>query len=285
MMMMAVRPCYQLLVFSILILFASVYLPLVVSIFQKVWFYKIFDNQTCPYCYGDNLCDDIYNGHFNLSINNLLDVGQFIGTKNVYKGLYKQQRVFVKKLADSWELSKFDKSDKKDVSNTNVLKYLNQVTPLANFKSCDKSTSEHFLNDLTENWTLEQIWTIIHINVEPLIIKIFNKSSGYAVPNILGYCGRSILQEDSGEPLNVFTKVSWIKRAYLAVQLLQSAVDFTFKHPKYRIYLTDMSSDNVAVQKTTMKLTFIDLENAVLDLKEPSKLIIIFDINFIMYFV
>lgn len=56
----------------------------------------------------------------------------------------------------------------------------------------------------------------------------------------------------------------------MAYQALEAAISFTHLHPIFRIYLTDISSDNIAVN-SDIKLTFIDLENVILTLKTDNK--------------
>lgn len=52
----------------------------------------------------------------------------------------------------------------------------------------------------------------------------------------------------------------------IAVQLLELAEKFTDGHLDFRFYLTDVSPDNVAVD-SDLKVSFIDLENAIINSK------------------
>ncbi|KAJ8937614.1 hypothetical protein NQ318_018427 [Aromia moschata] len=54
--------------------------------------------------------------------------------------------------------------------------------------------------------------------------------------------------------------------AYLAFQLLQAAKNFTEDHEDFRLYLTDISPDNVAVSES-LQISFVDLEDAILKRK------------------
>lgn len=95
----------------------------------------------------------------------------------------------------------------------------------------------------------------------------------WPVPYYIGACGRLIVERDCGQSLNQQNNLKWRERAYLAYQLLQAAKNFTYDHPIFRIYLTDISSDNIVVD-SSFKVTFVDLENHVLTLKTiDSKLV------------
>lgn len=83
----------------------------------------------------------------------------------------------------------------------------------------------------------------------------------FPFPKYYGACGRVVVQELAGSPLSRFYGNPWLERASLAVQLLQIANSMTEHY--IRIYLTDPSSDNFAVDsKGNVKL--VDLENIVL---------------------
>lgn len=91
-------------------------------------------------------------------------------------------------------------------------------------------------------------------------------SASWPIPHYFGACGRVVVESDCGQNLNHYADLKWKERAYLAYQLLEAAKNFTYDHPVFRIYLTDLSPDNVAVD-SKLKVRFVDLENVVLNLK------------------
>ncbi|XP_044253190.1 divergent protein kinase domain 2A [Tribolium madens] len=103
------------------------------------------------------------------------------------------------------------------------------------------------------------------VNCEPLMLTILN--GGWPVPKLYGSCGFVIVEEDCGQPLNHFETSPWHVRAFLALQLLEAAIDFTHNHHDFRMYLTDISPDNIAVDHN-FRLTFVDLEHVILQHKE-----------------
>lgn len=86
------------------------------------------------------------------------------------------------------------------------------------------------------------------------------------MPIYYGACGRVVVEEYCGKALHYFENESWILRAKLAVKILKAAHDFTYKHPLFRFYLTDMSSDNIVVTND-FEIKFIDLENVIINEK------------------
>lgn len=70
------------------------------------------------------------------------------------------------------------------------------------------------------------------------------------------------MESNCGLSLNNFESLSWIKRAKLALKLLQAAENFTESHPDFRFYLTDISPDNIAVD-TDLNVAFVDLGNVI----------------------
>ncbi|XP_026466870.1 deleted in autism protein 1-like [Ctenocephalides felis] len=85
----------------------------------------------------------------------------------------------------------------------------------------------------------------------------------YPIAKHLGFCGRLYAQSYMGETINKFYSSDWKIRANITIQLLNAAFVFTFKHEMFRIYLTDISMDNIAVSKSG-KVSYIDLEHIIL---------------------
>lgn len=69
--------------------------------------------------------------------------------------------------------------------------------------------------------------------------------------------------------LNEYQQAQWFLRADLALQLLQSAVMFSNSHTSYRMYLLDISPDNIAVD-LNQRIRFIDLEHVILQERKGS---------------
>ncbi|XP_025157635.1 deleted in autism protein 1 homolog [Harpegnathos saltator] len=109
---------------------------------------------------------------------------------------------------------------------------------------------------------LINLWTLVSINPEPLILQILPAENGWPVPKYFGACGRIIIEEYVGLPLVDYYNKPWIQRAKIASSLLNAAYMFTFKNENFSFYLTDVSADNIAVDHKNVA-KFIDLENVI----------------------
>lgn len=98
---------------------------------------------------------------------------------------------------------------------------------------------------------------------------MLKSSDKWPVPRYYGTCGRFVVEENSGESIANRENCNWVDRAFMALQLLRAAKNFTSDHPDFRFYLTDVSPDNVVVDEH-VKVTFIDLENVVITQKMSS---------------
>ncbi|XP_011862154.1 PREDICTED: deleted in autism protein 1 homolog, partial [Vollenhovia emeryi] len=117
---------------------------------------------------------------------------------------------------------------------------------------------------------LINLWTLASINPEPLVLQILPAESGWPVLKYFGACGRIIIEEYIGLPLSDCYDKSWIQRAKIASSLLNAAYMFTFKNEKFGFYLTDISADNIAVDREDVA-KFIDLENIIVVDKNISR--------------
>ncbi|KAK0093114.1 hypothetical protein PV326_014276 [Microctonus aethiopoides] len=199
-----------------------------------------------------------------------------------------EAKIVVKKLAHDFELEAFDnmicddikfrqlcwrnKNNINEDSNNNI-----------NYNSYIESTvSLNFSNDKTNGLTLcpttkhleniinqsvinnfndtANLWTIININAEPIILTILSSDDGWPVPKYYGACGRIIIESYVGLPLTFYYNEPWLRRAKIALYLLEAAQMFTFGNDDYAFYLTDISADNIAIDNYD-KPKFVDLEN------------------------
>ncbi|GBP80085.1 Deleted in autism protein 1 [Eumeta japonica] len=95
------------------------------------------------------------------------------------------------------------------------------------------------------------------------VMKLIPKSHGWPVPAWGGVCGRLELVAYSGIPLVHLKNVSWLKRLKYAQGIINAAMDFTFKHDRFRFYLMDWSLDNIVANEKD-EITFVDFEDVVI---------------------
>lgn len=241
---------------------------------------------SCPFCFGKEFCQLL---HTNTTISNADSLNVF-NSKNVFRATFNDREIILKKLANSAEINVFDKSICGDVEYCNtslinisineedIIKVLlrNKPDEVNSLKVCGPNVAMEFLKDVVsldsyanmkKKDMLTNIWTILSINPEPLILQLLNQNQqAFPVPEYLGACGRIVAVADAGARLGTMDNEPWIQRASYAVQLLRAAQLLTDGHDTYRIYLTDVSPDNIAVDKQG-KLSIIDLENIILALK------------------
>lgn len=244
------------------LLIISILIGIYIDIFRRQKT-NLFDSTQCPFCYGTNLCKDVvritlqYNT-FTSIFNNLLSV------KNIFFAEFDRKAVVLKKLGHDSELKQITKSQ--TIDEEFLLNYLDDGSSSKGLKTCNRNVSKIFIKNM-KGFELEEIWTILQVNAEPLILTILQK--GWPVPEFYGSCGFVIVEEFKGVSLNYFEHYSWEVRAFLALQLLEAAIAFTQNHEHFKIYLTDISPDNIVIDDN-FKVTFIDLENVILQEKTIS---------------
>ncbi|KAG5898945.1 hypothetical protein JTB14_004668 [Gonioctena quinquepunctata] len=183
--------------------------------------------------------------------------------KNVYFARYKDQKVVLKKLAHQSEFEQIKLVNYSlDLLKGALIGRKDYHPP---FCICNDETFNFFLKSV-EYIDVQHLYTILSINVEPILLQLFSVKENFPFPHFYGFCGRLAIEENCGEPLNNIENHLWFDRAYVAYQILQAAKNFTESHSSFRLYLTDISPDNIVVGRD-LKVSFIDLENAVLRLK------------------
>ena len=104
------------------------------------------------------------------------------------------------------------------------------------------------------------------------ILQTFPAEEGWPFPVYLGACGRLVVEENVGPTLDQWLpSAHWVDRVHSALQLLSIAKQFTLGVSGLRLYLTDLSLYNVAVDPQK-SLRIIDGGNIVIvDLKQIEK--------------
>ncbi|KYM79291.1 PREDICTED: deleted in autism protein 1 homolog [Atta cephalotes] len=251
---------------------------------------QLTELQKCPACYGISACHNIHKIDLLWNDVNAI-ISHLFGVKNVFFGIYNQSKVVLKKLAHSSELKALDVTLCNELhlgypcSNVPLDRYkadfYNLIRKIitSDFSKDDTSrlrlcpTIRH-LDDLFYNVHLNNkhidptqylinLWTLVSINPEPLILQILSTENGWPVPRYFGACGRIIVEEYVGLPLSDYYDKSWIQRVKIASSLLNAAYLFTFKNEMFGFYLTDISADNIAVDHENVA-KFIDLENIII---------------------
>ncbi|XP_018574247.1 deleted in autism protein 1 homolog isoform X2 [Anoplophora glabripennis] len=225
---------------------------------------QLCEVDTCPICFGTDLCNEIGQNKIVLQYNTFSAfMYNIFSVKNVYFARFYNMTVVLKKLAHNNEFQKLKELKRKDFNE--LINFLVSDSGDKHFVLCDKNTANSFLRIFSYK-SSENLETLLHINIEPLLLEIFSSQHGWCVPKLYGYCGRLVVVQNAGQPLSEIESFNWFDRSYVAYQILQSVNNFTKNHDIFRIYLTDISPDNIAVNQD-LQITFIDLENAILKKK------------------
>ncbi|KAG0714535.1 Deleted in autism protein 1 [Chionoecetes opilio] len=250
---------------------------------------KFMELSSCPACYGQNLCPRMLH-HQDSAVARIeltgvfsLKVMKFLNYKNVYFGCSEKDTVVLKKLAHDSELLEFDKkicgihrmnycnvSEAIDYmvkkNDHDVARIIEQHPALFTSDGimCNHSRILQYLYQKyakvdTGAYQLHHFLTLLAINFEPLLINAFQHTNWF--PALRGMCGRVIVEDYVGPTLSQLSHVSWLQRADYARQLLEMAQEFSSS--EFRLYLTDVSLDNFAVDSEG-RVKVIDAENIVL---------------------
>lgn len=139
---------------------------------------------------------------------------------------------------------------------------LSKIENLQGLQYVPVTTLEQFIYTLQvyhPNLTPVTIWLYMLANVELVIVQLLYELH-FPVPFVYTSCGFTLFQANEGEDLNQFFTADFQLKAMIAQQLLQGAIQFSYGFNNYRLYITDLTADNVVYNKQLNKLSFIDLD-------------------------
>lgn len=166
-------------------------LGIVLFEYLKVDLIKLCELEKCPYCYGTDLCE--------LVLKNVIKVREdtsmtfltnHFSVKNVIYATLFDDNIILKKLAHLEELEKLDKTIcPEENCNLTLISYNRNYTQeifdilttehkdiVKNFKVCSKTAAAAFLKEVSSHFLEEKklthIWTLLNLNVEPLLLKV-----------------------------------------------------------------------------------------------------------------
>lgn len=91
------------------------------------------------------------------------------------------------------------------------------------------------------------------------------------MPDYIANCGLYLMESYGGLTMDHFYKSSVKCRLTIARNLLLAAKSLTEGHRGFRIYLTDATKDNIAVDEETLLVTFIDLDDVIIQYQEEQE--------------
>lgn len=140
--------------------------------------------------------------------------------------------------------------------------YLAQVVG-SDLHICPHGSIQQFVNFFTthSDYNETTVWLLMLTNPQ-LLLHPYLEHHGFPVPQLFGICGLTIFQEHVGPTLQHFYKANFEIKLRIAKQLLESALKFTNGFEGYRMYITDLTADNLIYNEESDKLFFIDLNTA-----------------------
>jgi len=250
---------------------------------------RFLNTKSCPLCYGLDICselttrqkhhialdDNFYYTHFLQDVFNI---------KNVYYAIdnYNSQRLVVKKLAHNSELVQFDKeapltrlleANRTLISQKLGLEQFKQVAEFLEIENL-KCASQRLLDMIYKSWPLEfegdylsqnlLLFTVLKINFEPIVLKLFRKEENWPFPLYYGSCGRVLIESFEGQTLNAYLPSPFLLRVKIAKALLESLFRLDANELDLAVYMVDLSFENVAFNEKTGRVYFIDTESVVI---------------------
>ncbi|XP_017465317.1 PREDICTED: uncharacterized protein LOC108358466 [Rhagoletis zephyria] len=132
--------------------------------------------------------------------------------------------------------------------------------PSLDFQFCPHESIQRFVNffSTTSGYNETTVWLFMLTNAQ-LFLQPYLQKHGFPVPQTFGICGFTAYQEHVGQTVEHFYPADFQIKLRIVRQLLEAALIFTNGFEGYRIYITDLTSDNLVYNVERDKLYFVDL--------------------------
>ncbi|XP_057326427.1 divergent protein kinase domain 2A isoform X2 [Microplitis mediator] len=216
---------YKYILFIVVIVISSIITNQIINLLSPDLI-ELTELSKCPACYGTCACAKIFSNSFKIDFLNFYTIlSHLFAAKNVFYGSIGKTKIVFKKLAHDQELKLFD-------------------------------------DMICENENLSHLCVNVNKNHNDIDCDILRADEGWPVAKYYGACGRVVVEKYAGLPLTLYYHESWLRRAKIAIGLLESVNMFTFRNPEYSFYFTDLSPDNIVIDENDRPV-FIDLENII----------------------
>ncbi|XP_053679553.1 uncharacterized protein LOC128730527 [Anopheles nili] len=130
-------------------------------------------------------------------------------------------------------------------------------------------TLHRFLKSINQNTNELFNLLAIRTNVEPVLLNLLsNEEEPFPVPKLFYSYGFSFIESYDGQSLDHFYEHSILTRMLIASKLIKAALMFTEGVDGFRLYLTDVNSDNVMVRlegdNKNVFISIVDLDNVLI---------------------
>lgn len=228
----------------------------------------------CPVCFGRNetVCEGIL--HNTVKILSKKETKSKKTWKPRAVGLWNTRRISIKHYGNASEFYKLDNEICSVIGKINSPCEVDVAwKSFLNVSSVDSSMKETmycpssrlmakvkkiYFGDNVQNSQVRHntlhLTSTLNLNQEPIIFQVFPSEKGWPFPKFYGACGRAIIMEDSGLPLDSFLSHSWLERAELALAVIKIAKQLTSNLDHWGLYITEIALDNFAVSNGTVRL-------------------------------
>lgn len=168
-----------------------------------------------------------------------------------------QEKIITKKFFNQIEGSEFEYKIE-PIKQT----FLKQQENLQGMQYVPSKTIDKFIQNLQKfhlNLTEITIWHYLLNNLQPLIFPVLYERD-FPIPKTYAVCGFSFYQEYAGDDLYNYFKSDFLTKLKISKQLLEAAIQFSNGFDNYRLYITDLTADNIVYNRIKKKLYFIDLD-------------------------
>uniref|UniRef100_A0A1I8PY91 FAM69 protein-kinase domain-containing protein n=2 Tax=Stomoxys calcitrans TaxID=35570 RepID=A0A1I8PY91_STOCA len=121
---------------------------------------------------------------------------------------------------------------------------------------------ENFIDVLHEwhmKWPKVTIWLYLLVNIQPILMPLLY-AMNFPVPQTYGTCGFTLYQEHAGLALHNFYIKDFDIKLKIAQELLKASLKFSHGFQGYRLYITDLTADNIVYDVKEARLSFVDLD-------------------------
>lgn len=182
------------------------------------------------------------------------------------------KKVVIKRLADRDDidntLKELNIEDLNSSSGESELKqlFLGENRVGGSFICHPNVTIENFYQTLPVKLKHRKLfWLLMNFNIQPLIFTAFDKTD-LPIPKQLDLIGLISITENKGRSLVNYFSSNFMTRLKISKLLLEGILNLTNSEllKGYKIYLTDLTLDNIVYDSNLDLISFVDLDNIIL---------------------
>ncbi|XP_063704293.1 uncharacterized protein LOC134833776 [Culicoides brevitarsis] len=241
---------------------------------NSIDFSQVQQNKWISYCEKDRqlfkfmknaTCNEIFRKYQFGESNFVNTFNSLMGDRDIeFVSTRKGKKVVIKRLMDSDDVENMaNEVNFNDVAS--LKKYFLDESRVGGSYVCHpEKTIKKFYEKLPKDLQNEELfWILLNVNAQPLIFRTFSR---LWVPQQLELIGLTSVTEFKGQSLMDFVNDSFKTRLKIAKLLLEGVLQLTSDPilEGFRIYLTDLTLDNIVFASETEKISFVDLDNVIL---------------------